>query len=58
MFEITQRGDKYYFTGRLLDPSKPALVDNIEFEGPVTYGRDTRQELADWLNEREAQKAV
>lgn len=54
VFKITQRGSKYFITGRLLDPNRPPLVDNIEFETDVTHDRNTAQELADYLNKAEA----
>lgn len=58
VFEITQRGSKYFVVGRLLDPGNPPLVDNVEFETNVTHGRDAAQEFADWLNRQEEQKVV
>ena len=58
VFEIIQRGSKYFIVGRLLDPNRPPLVDNVEFETDVTHDRNTAQELADWLNQRDKQKEV
>ena len=54
VFEITQRGSKYFVTGRLLDESRPPMVDNVEFETNVTHDRDAAQKLAGWLNKAEA----
>ena len=55
-FEIIQRGCKYYIAGRLIDPSKPALIDNIEFDTALFYDRKQAQELADWMNKQDEQK--